>query len=217
MSDVLEIRPYEAADEAAVRRVCLLTGDNGGDGTALYSDPDLLSDIFAIPYTVLNPETCFVAVDAGSGRVVGYIVGTPDSAQFVERFQQEWLPQVAGRHQEPPEVPDFTGDVQGAMAWRLHHQSADSRVVGDYPAHLHIDLLPEAQGRGGGRALMERFLDAARAHGADGVHLYVATSNANARAFYAKLGFAPLVLPGSEEDPGSLLVVRSTARSAEAV
>ena len=213
MSDLLEIRPYEAGDEAALRRVCLLTGDNGEDGTGLYSDPDLLSDIFAVPYAVLNPETCFVAVDAESGQVVGYIVGTPDATRFVERYRKEWLPEVGGRHQEPPEVPDFVSDLQAAMAWRLHNPSVDARVVWDYPAHLHIDLLPEAQGKGGGRALMERFLDAARAHGAEGVHLHCATDNTNARAFYARLGFEPLVLPGSEEDPGSVLLVRSTART----
>ena len=209
---MLEIRLYQESDEAAVRRICLLTGNNGGDGTALYSDTDLLSDIYAIPYTVLDPGLCFVAVDGGNGSVVGYIVGTADSTRYVQRFTNEWLPQVAGRHQEPPEEPDWANDVQGAMAWRLHRPEADPGVVGDYPAHLHINLLPEAQGKGGGRALMEAFLHAAREHGAEGVHLGVALGNTNARAFYARLGFEPLVLPGTEEHAGSL-VVRSTAAS----
>ena len=30
--------------------------------------------------------------------------------------------------------------------------------VADYPAHLHIDLLPELQGQGFGRALIRRLL-----------------------------------------------------------
>jgi ribosomal protein S18 acetylase RimI-like enzyme len=96
------------------------------------------------------------------------------------------------------------------MAWILHHPSADPRVVADYPAHLHIDLLPEGQGRGGGRALMEHFLAAVRERGADGVHLYVGLANTGARAFYAKLGFKPLALPG-DGDRVSGLLVRSTA------
>jgi GNAT superfamily N-acetyltransferase len=216
---VLEIRRYRESDEAAVRRICLLTGDNGGDGTALYEDADLLSDIFAIPYTVIDPELCFVAVDVAvdseaeadgpEGRVVGYLVGTVDSQRYVERYLEEWLPLVGERHQEPPQEPNWRDDAPGAMAWRLHHPEFDSRVVGEYPAHLHINLLPEAQGKGGGRALMEAFLNAAREHGAAGAHLYVSLTNTNARAFYARLGFEPLVLQGSEDRAGSLLV-RST-------
>jgi ribosomal protein S18 acetylase RimI-like enzyme len=206
---VLEIRPYRESDEAAVRRICLLTGDDGGDATALYTDVDLVSDIFAVPYTVFDPGLCFVAVDGG--RVLGYIVGTADSARFDEQFGQLWLPRVAGRHQDPPPArPDPRDDPQGALAWRLHHPGSDPRVLGDYPAHLHVDLLPEAQGRGCGRALMMRFLAAAAGHGAQGVHLHVSLTNTGARAFYAKLGFAPLVLPGDEARAGSLLV-RPTA------
>jgi ribosomal protein S18 acetylase RimI-like enzyme len=210
---VLEIRRYHESDEAAVRRVCLLTGDNGGDATALYPDADLLSDIFAIPYTVIDPELCFVAVDTEAdkpaGRVVGYIVGTVDSRRYVERYLEEWLPRVRDRHQEPPQEPDRVNDPQGAVTWRLHHPEFDPRVVGDYPAHLHINLLPEAQGKGGGRALMETFLNAAREHGAEAVHLNVSLTNTNARAFYAHVGFEPLVLPGNEAYAGGL-VVRST-------
>lgn len=211
---MLEIRPYQESDEAAVRRICLLTGDDGGDATALYPDADLLSDIFAIPYTVFDPALCFVAVDADDGRVLGYIVGTADSSRFARQFRQRWLPQVSGRHQDPPEQPDWADDPQGAMAWRLHHPRADdSGLLDDYPAHLHVDLLPEAQGRGAGKALMLQFLDAARAHGAQGVHLGVSPTNTGARGFYARLGFEPLVLPGSEDRAGSLLV-RSTATPA---
>jgi ribosomal protein S18 acetylase RimI-like enzyme len=210
---LLEIRPYQKSDEAAVRRICLLTGDNGGDGTALYSDADLLSDIFVAPYTVLEPELCFVAVDGEGegGRTVGYVVGTSDSLRYVRRFREEWLPLVAGRHQAPPVgSPDWEGDPQTVMAWTLHHPESDPRVAEDYPAHLHINLLPEAQGKGVGRALINTFLKAAREHGAEGVHLYVSLRNTTARAFYARLGFEPLVLPGSEAYAGSLLV-RHTA------
>jgi ribosomal protein S18 acetylase RimI-like enzyme len=207
---LLAIRLYQQSDEAAVRRICLLTGNNGGDASALYPDRDLLSDIFAIPYTVLDPELCFVAVDGDTGDVVGYIVGTADSPRYVQRFRDEWLPRVRDRHAEPPAELDWDKGNQAAMAWILHHPSADPRVVADYPAHLHIDLLPEGQGRGGGRALMEHFLAAVRERGADGVHLYVGLANTGARAFYAKLGFKPLALPG-DGDRVSGLLVRSTA------
>jgi len=61
------------------------------------------------------------------------------------------------------------------------------------PSHLHIDLLPSAQGRGLGRALMQRLLETLRRDGSDGVHLGVAAANVRAIGFYEHLGFVPLL------------------------
>lgn len=59
----------------------------------------------------------------------------------------------------------------------------------DYPAHLHIDLLPIAQGSGQGGRLMQRFLDALQAQGASGLHLGVSRRNKRALAWYPRFGF----------------------------
>ncbi len=72
--------------------------------------------------------------------------------------------------------------------------------VAAYPAHLHIDLLPDWQGRGHGRALMRTFLDALRARGVPAVHLSMVTGNTAARAFYDRLGFHEIDVP--DADPG---------------
>ena len=61
-----------------------------------------------------------------------------------------------------------------------------------YPAHLHVDLLPVAQGGGNGRRLLETLFDALRADGAPGVHLGVARANVGAVGFYHHLGFEEL-------------------------
>ena len=58
-----------------------------------------------------------------------------------------------------------------------------------YPAHLHIDLLPEAQGFGWGRRLIHAQLDRLAAAGVGGVHLGMAPENARALGFYTHLGF----------------------------
>jgi ribosomal protein S18 acetylase RimI-like enzyme len=65
----------------------------------------------------------------------------------------------------------------------------DLQVVPDCPAHLHIDLLPEAQKQGWGRKLIERFIANLRTHGVTGVHLGVGAKNTNAIAFYERVGF----------------------------
>jgi ribosomal protein S18 acetylase RimI-like enzyme len=64
--------------------------------------------------------------------------------------------------------------------------------VADYPAHLHIDLLPRAQGAGYGRRLIEHLLDRLRAMSVRGVHLAVAATNEGAIGFYRHVGLRPL-------------------------
>ena len=58
-----------------------------------------------------------------------------------------------------------------------------------YPAHLHIDVLPDYQRRGYGRRLIETLLDALGRAGAGGVHLGVGTANVGAQEFYKRVGF----------------------------
>jgi len=74
-----------------------------------------------------------------------------------------------------------------------------------YPAHLHIDLLPGYQGHGLGRRLMDAFLAELRARGVGSVHLGMDPANTGARAFYDRLGFAPIEVPG-----GGVYLGRST-------
>jgi ribosomal protein S18 acetylase RimI-like enzyme len=62
----------------------------------------------------------------------------------------------------------------------------------EYPAQLHIDLLPEAQGKGHGRALLETLIDSLRREKVSGVHLTMDPANVGARQFYARLGFEEL-------------------------
>lgn len=79
-----------------------------------------------------------------------------------------------------------------------------SPTCSHYPSHLHIDLLPRAQGKGNGRALMTTLLTLLRSRGSTGVHLEMAPTNVGARTFYEKLGFAavdPLREGGAEGAP----------------
>ncbi len=66
-----------------------------------------------------------------------------------------------------------------------------------FPAHLHIDILPDHQGGGYGRRLVETFLMAAAQAGAPGVHVAVATANAAAHGFYLRVGFEAIPVAGA--------------------
>jgi ribosomal protein S18 acetylase RimI-like enzyme len=182
------IRPYRPEDRAAVYDICVRTGDAGNDARHLYDDHELLPDIFAGPYVALEPELAFV-VDNGS-RAVGYIVGTADTALFVRRYRAAWLPRLTYRY---PPRSGTAGTPTGEMIRLMHWPERMIRPeLADHPAHLHIDLLPDYQRVGLGRALMERFLHALAVRGVPAVHLSMATANVRARAFYDRLGFERL-------------------------
>ncbi|MFJ1957768.1 GNAT family N-acetyltransferase [Streptomyces microflavus] len=200
------LRPYRPEDRDALFDICVRTGHEGGDSRHLYPDPDLLPNIFAAPYVVLEPELAFVVED--EGRAVGYIVGTADTASFVARYRAEWLPGLTGRYPAPVQPQDPATPAE--MMTGLMHDP--ERMVlpelDGYPAHLHIDLLPSHQRYGYGRALMETFLGALHARGVPAVHLSMVTSNTPARAFYDRVGFHEIAVP----DPGPVTYLgRSTA------
>ncbi|MFC1433437.1 GNAT family N-acetyltransferase [Streptacidiphilus sp. N1-3] len=181
------IRPYRPADHDAMYDICIRTGNHGGDATGLYTDPRILPDIFTGPYLALEPQLAFVLTDSGD-RAIGYVIGTADTPAFVTAYRERWLPTVADRY---PEGGGNERDAQRIGELR-HPEWMWSEAVADYPAHLHIDLLPEAQGRGAGRAMIEHFLAALRALGVRRVHLGMSSANTGARAFYDRLGFHEL-------------------------
>lgn len=180
------IRPYGPADLAALRRACLLTGNSGADASGLYSSDDLLPDVFVEPHVTLSPETAWV-VDTGSGPV-GYLVGVLDTRAFAQRWLREWTPVFAQRHARVAADPaeQWVVDYGYGADWMLIPQ------VDEFPAHLHIGLLPEAQGAGWGRALMRHLAGAALAAGVPGIHLGMSHDNLGALAFYQRLGFVEL-------------------------
>lgn len=194
-----QIRRFRPTDRADVLDVCVRTGDSGGDATGLFADPTLLPDVFAVPYLELQPDLAFV-VDTGE-RVSGYLIAAADTATWVRRYRDEYLPGFAERHPLPAEPTTR----EERVAWVGHHP--ERMIVHDldrYPAHLHIDLLPEAQGQGLGRALIRALLAALRDRGIAGVQLRYGEANAGAGAFYRRLGFHPL--PATPDDPYALAI-----------
>jgi GNAT superfamily N-acetyltransferase len=198
---VAEIRAYRPADRDALYDICVRTADAGEDARGRHSDDRLMGDLFAVSYAHLEPDLAFV-LDDGHARTVGYIVGTSDTPAFVKRYAAEWIPLVGDRYEPLRE--------QDAEMVHLHHHPEHMLVpeLADYPAHLHMNLLPAFQRQGHGRRLMHTFLAAARHAGAEKVYLGMLTANVKARAFYDRVGFTELPV----KDPGPLTYLgRETA------
>lgn len=187
----LPIRPARTTDPREVERlydICLRTGADGGDATERYRNPRLLGEIYLGAYLAFEPDLAFV-VDDGSGAL-GYVVGTRDTAAFEECCERDWWPALRARYPLDTLVPDT--DDAGLVRAMHAPSTADRAVIDLFPAHLHIDLLPAAQGGGNGRRLLEVLFDALRERGVQGVHLGVSETNTAAIGFYEHLGLERL-------------------------
>jgi ribosomal protein S18 acetylase RimI-like enzyme len=200
---VTPIRPYRPADRAGVYDVCLRTADAGGDASCLFDYPQLPGHVFAGPYLELCPELAFVLAD-DAGAAVGYALGALDTAAFVAAYRERWLPRFAGSH-PPPARPPVTRDERLRDELHRPERMLTPHFPG-HPSHLHVDLLPRAQGHGKGRALIAAVCEALEAAGSPGVHLGVVRRNERALGFYDHIGLERLVTT-----PGAVFFGRSLA------
>jgi ribosomal protein S18 acetylase RimI-like enzyme len=193
------IRPAAPGDVPAAYFVCLKTGDHGQDAEALYrDDPDALGRIFVGPYLAFEPDLSLLLED--DAGVCGYALGAFDSRAFYARYEREWRPDLCRRFPAPDGDAGRWTPVQ-----RVHHAYHQPDYYcpdpyDAYPSHLHIDLLPRAQGRGYGRRLLTRLTDTLRRRGSLGVHLGLSALNTRAYGFYERLGFRELARAGSGTD-----------------
>ena len=182
------IRPFRSGDEAAVADICLETADAGADATGVFEDDAIWAEIFVLPYVHRHPDLAYV-VEADDGRVVGYIVCAPDTNAFEDWFHDEWWPE-RGKRWPKPEREQSRQD--GTLIYAYSRRAGAEPYAEDYPAHLHIDLLPEVKGQGWGRLLIATLVEALRERGVTGLHLASSTDNTGAIAFYPRVGFTAI-------------------------
>lgn len=95
---------------------------------------------------------------AENGDVAGYLVGSLDDPAVSPRFDD------------------------------IGYFAAFKELTRRFPAHLHVNLLPDARGAGIGGQLVARFVSDAANAGAPGVHV-VTSRGARNVGFYARNGF----------------------------
>ncbi|MEV8250400.1 GNAT family N-acetyltransferase [Microbacterium sp. NPDC076768] len=182
------IRPYRPADRAALYEVCAKTADAGKDATGILSNDALWGDLFAVPYAERHPDLSWV-VEAEDGRVIGYIVATDDTDAFYGWFHDSWWPAVRKSFPRPVDVASREDRM---VDYGYSRAPGVGQNATDYPAHLHINLMPETQGQGLGRALVDTLFSELKRRGSRGLHLGIDPSNAGAAAFYERLGMTRL-------------------------
>ena len=169
-----QVRKFEAKDVDGVKAICLALADEEWKNNPLFAGA--LQDVFCRYYIEKEPENCFVAVDE-TDQIKGYVLGAKD----FETYASDFVEDIVKKSQNP---------VTQAMG--PSSMEAIAPFSKDYPAHLHIDLLPECQGQGVGRMLLDTLAKHFRKQGIPGLLLDVAKDNTGAIAFYEKCGFSQL-------------------------
>lgn len=181
------IRPARPEDRDALSSICLLTADTGQDASHLYSDPDYPGLVWSVPYLLFAPEHAFVLEN--EGKVVGYVVGTADSEAFDRELDEKWWPELAKVYAGREATAKLDDNVLGRIKTP---PKSDASITRDYPAHMHINLLPEVQSGGWGRKMIEAEMASLKAAGAPAMHLGLGLRNERALGFYQRIGLTEL-------------------------
>jgi GNAT superfamily N-acetyltransferase len=212
------IRPYRAADRAAVREVCYRTGYLGRPIDWQWFDSESFADMFSGYYTDREPASAMVVeID---GVVSGYLLGCVDSerawsagavaARHILRRGIAFRPGTAGVIWRT--IGDGIVDVARRRIDPRQLEFADPR----WPAHFHVDLLERARGLGAGRRLVQRWLESLQDRGVHGCHAQTFAENTGALAFFEATGFRrfgePAVVQGLRSPAGARLHTQVVVR-----
>ncbi len=168
-----EIRKYEKSDFENVRYICL-NSDGGGLDKEL---EECILHLFCDYYIENEPNNCFVLSD--EGKAVGYVICAESFDEFKPVYYGKYVPLVKGMSEDK-------------FAWANEAYAMHEMFKETYPAHLHIDILPEYQRSGWGGKLINALLNHLKCKGIKGVMLSAGADNKNAGKFYRKHGFEEL-------------------------
>lgn len=184
------IRKAEASDKEQIEDICYKTGYMGEDlsGLEQFNDRVLFTALFCRYYVLHEQEHCFVAVDTEADKVVGYVLGTPDTNLQRKKaaFSMGW--RIVSRilfvtiWKYPESLKAVLHFIKGL------EPSADDLLYTQYPAHLHINILKDYQKSGIGKRLISAFEQHIQ-NFSKGVHLITSNKNSKAIPFYHKMGY----------------------------
>ena len=192
----IAIRNYQPEDEASIENITYQTGFKGEglDGRDYFDDKRLFYMIFIAYYARYEAEHFFVAIEPQDGRVVGFICGTPDTVTQTKRFYQtmSWrlvLRALLYTSWRYPKTFKTALDLVNMMTDTPPTSQLDAYIRQRYPAHLHINVLPEYHRTDLGTRLLEHFENHLIGLGVKGVHLETSSRNHKAVPFYHKHGY----------------------------
>ena len=171
----LIIRPYNEKDKENVRYICL---NSDGPCKSTKRGINFSLAVYCDYYIEREPENCFVAADENN-KAIGYIICTEDFDVFKKSFLEEYYSKIAKW--------EFKRRKSALRSIVSHEKYKE-----EYPAHLHIDVLPDYQRMGLGHRMTDALLEHLKNKGVKGLMLTTWIKNKKGRGFYDKYGFSLL-------------------------
>ncbi len=185
------IRTYAPADRDALADLFTRAGAQSPTGE-LWRHPASERMVYLDPYIDNCPDTLFLAeVDK---ELVGYLTGCPDTALLAS--EDERITEAIARHKvmlRPRSMPFFLRSMADLLHAKVRGGDVATGEAVDprWPAHLHINVVPQARGTGVAHELMAAWQDWLTRSGSRGCHLQTLVENTRATRFFLRSGFVP--------------------------
>ncbi|HUT79831.1 MAG TPA: N-acetyltransferase [Candidatus Bathyarchaeia archaeon] len=181
----VEIRKAKRTDEKELINICYITGDPFLK--KIFPQRYLFSLFWCSYYVRYETENCFVAVDPENKRVIGYILSTMDTIKQKKDLKIKLKKEIKS-HIKYLLVNKIRAKIVACYILNQRITKKRRAFLETYPAHLHIDILPEYQRKGLGHKLMNTLEEHFKSEGINGYHLEVSTKNSTGINFYEKYG-----------------------------
>lgn len=173
---MVEIRKAEIGDLERVEYICRMTADEKSikDEKA----GRVVSLMYSTYYIEEETDNCFVLVD--NGEVVGYIISSINPLKLNKKYKEKYVKQI-----------EKIDRKSALMARFIPVPYLILRFM--YPAHLHINLLPDYQSKGYGTKMINALLYELKEKGVKSVILLADAKNSGAIKFYKRNGFKKFI------------------------
>jgi ribosomal protein S18 acetylase RimI-like enzyme len=176
-----EIRKLRKGEIYPVEYICRMTAGEFAKKEPIVGNR--MAKMYSTYYARECYDTCFVLVD-DSDKPVGYILCEPDYKRYRRVFRKKDVPAIR-------EI-NFSCGVE---SWFF---PVPYTLLGrKYPAHLHIDILPDYQSKGYGQEMIKTLLNKLKEMNIPGVMLITNRDNTGAIRFYERLGFKTILAIGA--------------------
>lgn len=186
----MRVRSFQDSDRAALRGLFARAGADSPT-ESIWGHLDSEAEVYLDPYMDLEPQSLFVAEN--DGTLVGYLTGCADTAAFPSESAR--MEQAIRRHRlllrRSSAAFFLRGLLDTASAMVRRAPTAGEFADPRWPAHLHINVAPEARGTGAAAGLMNQWLDRLRSLDSPGCHLQTLVENTRAVRFFEKFDFGP--------------------------
>jgi ribosomal protein S18 acetylase RimI-like enzyme len=181
--------PITIQDENELSEICFRTSFIYPD----LSQKDLVNWRWLIPFCRIETENCFKAV-IDDNKIAGYILSTLDTLSFEKKCAAEFNKKISDlkahflkNHKlTEEELEEFNEHFNFPVSKK---SDPDYQIKEEYPAHLHINILPAYQGQRLGPKLIDYLIQQLKLNKCPGLHLGVGAENTRAMKFYERYGF----------------------------